>query len=470
MLPPIRRRRRPRPELALLAALPLCGLVLLAIAMRSQPECESCRSTSSGGLRGLAQACPPPAEVAQATGGGACCPPPAAAPAAAEGAGAAPELEENAAQLAQAVRPPPKVSQDPVKFRFHTAAGKDLLGELHYGVHGELGKIREAEWELEYRRRWKARKWGQPYLRAQLSSDGPGVSLQWSKALLEKEVVPNGTGLDVHVESALQEYPTEDSRALQWSQRAELLVGPRAQEKLLNHSLPVGVLFGIAASRTFQDGRVVEQELPTPYFRFEAPGLPDINGLVFDGAMKERHVGLLRGIVQGPWARLFKGSSQAAAPVRWSVENTRTFERVRYPEFVGDGLAALEKRWAGRAPEPPPRPAVVPTTRFLASSEGGAAALNVESAESGLGSSGYGGSVEVSKEGWGAQLRLAVGNPEGDLGQPRYSVTATAPWKGKATYQQQLKWVFTDGQYVELSYKGRGPGGKPRINVGLELR
>merc|ERR1719296_470018 len=113
-------------------------------------------------------------------------------------------------------------------------------------------------------------------------------------------------------------------------------------------------------------------------------------------------------------------------------------------------------------------PAVVPTTKLRTGSDGPAAALSWQNAASPLGGPGWGASIEGSRRGWGARLHVAAGDANGAWGQPQYTIMA----HGLKRVQQlahEFRWMFSDGQGAWLTVRPTGEG-RPRLNLGLELR
>ncbi|CAE8586571.1 unnamed protein product, partial [Polarella glacialis] len=283
-----------------------------------------------------------------------------------------------------------------------------------------------------------------------------------SKPLLEAEdgtaaAVPDGSGLDVHLETTL-EVPRADPemsrpRALRLEQRAEVVFGPRAQQKYMNLSLPVGLSVGAVLSPQRQaksvdasGGSAGTDFGPVSFFaRFSVPGLQELRGWRVGANLDDARAGAFSGQVQRPWGRK-DGSSD---PGQWFLQHLRTHGIIRLPSFVGDGLASASDRLAAwsppwspgaRSPEPQgradslaPRPAVVPATRLRLGSDGGGAALGLESAQSGLGGPGWNGVVEVGRQGWGTRVSLAAGSADEGIGQPRYTLTAHSPWNGRTS-------------------------------------
>ncbi|CAE8658000.1 unnamed protein product, partial [Polarella glacialis] len=306
--------------------------------------------------------------------------------------------------------------------------------------------------------------------------------------------VPDGGGLDVHLETTL-EVPRADPemsrpRALRLEQRAEVVFGPRAQQKYMNLSLPVGLSVGAVLSPQRQaksvdasGGSAGTDFGPVSFFaRFSVPGLQELRGWRVGANLDDARAGAFSGQVQRPWGRK-DGSSD---PGQWFLQHLRTHGIIRLPSFVGDGLASASDRLAAwsppwspgaRSPEPQgradslaPRPAVVPATRLRLGSDGGGAALGLESAQSGLGGPGWNGVVEVGRQGWGTRVSLAAGSADEGIGQPRYTLTAHSPWNGRTSLAHDFKWVFTDGQWAGLTVQDGGPGKPPRVNLGIEMR
>eukprot|EP00913_Durusdinium_trenchii_P027651 g25932.t1 len=100
----------------------------------------------------------------------------------------------------------------------------------------------------------------------------PREVMELHSALLRegKETQPDGTGLDVNLETAMQA-PRDSKAEKEWEQRAEVVFGPRAQAKYLNFSLPVGIKVGTVISSKRQEGDSAENGVssraPTIYER-----------------------------------------------------------------------------------------------------------------------------------------------------------------------------------------------------------
>jgi len=415
-----------------------------------------------------------PANVATAATGNAC-PPPSTSNAEVE--------EDTAGDNAGDWFADPEPEEFPVIFRVHTGAGAKGPGELHYTATGFLGSEQSVldTWLMEYKKGWPAlasrlRGW-QPLcgFRALRQGDAPPSllgSLRWSKQFLPEEgaepSLPDGTGLDLHLETSVQ----ASSSHRQLEQRAEVVFGPRAQAKHLNFSLPAGLKAGAVAS--FPDAQQAgSDEIPGARLgplRFYAglswPGLSELRGWLTEANFEHRLAGLVNGQVQGKWPSKDGGR----LPPQWFLQHLRTHGTVRLPKFVGNGLESTKSLLRGREDSLAPRPAVVPATKLRVGSEGPGAALGLESSQAGLGGSGWNGVVEVGRLGWGAKIALALGIADEGLGQPRYQLSAHGAWKNRTSLSHEFKWAFSDGQWVAVTVADGGPGRPPRVNLGVEVR
>lgn len=115
------------------------------------------------------------------------------------------------------------------------------------------------------------------------------------------------------------------------------------------------------------------------------------------------------------------------------------------------------------------RYAYVPTTRIRAGSAGGDAKLSLQSAESSLGGAGWGGSIEASRSGWGAHFHVAGGSSHGAWGQPQYTVVVKGAAQQDLQLAHEVRWSLSDGQGAWLTVRPTR-GGRPRVNLGLEIR
>lgn len=371
----------------------------------------------------------------------------------------------------------------PVHYRLHGGAGSEKTGELHWRGAGKLwsgGTSVLDSWLLEYHKRFPslhARLHGwQPEARLSAQHGGVAGSVRWSKPLLGGE--PDGSGLDVHLDTQVEVARTGGPLALQ--QRAEVVFGPQAQAKYANFSLPVGLLVGAA----FAPGAEGQAEGETEgtylgpfrlYTQINVPGFRELRGWLLEADVEERRLGGFSGMVHRAWSGL--GGEKTKA--NWFLQHQRTHGSVWLPKFIADGLGAASSLVAGHlqgssgpelARQLAPRPAVVPATRLRVGSEGPGAALALESSQAGLGGSGWNGVMEVGRLGWGARLSMAMGIAEEGVGQPRYAVTAHGPWRGRVSLSHDLKWVFADGQWAGVTVQDGGPGKPPRVNLGVELR
>lgn len=302
--------------------------------------------------------------------------------------------------------------------------------------------------------------------------------MRWSRSLLpgasdeEREAV-DGTGLDLHVETRVERpwpaptelpgeldvagvAPRQASPPCSLHQAVELVLGPKGQARLFNVSLPIGLLLGAAAARPPARDTAGEAARAGPvslYVRLAPAGAQRLEGWACEAEVQERRAGLLRGALSRPWLAEGRGA--------WSLEHVRTHGALALPAAL---LSLPRSLVQGLRHE---RPAVVPTTRLRASSEGGAAACSLESAQAGLGGRAWGGSAEVNHQGWRARLCLAGGGQEA-LGRPQYTFTRQARWQGPAAVAHEFKWALEDGQGFWVTVLDAGQGA--RVNAGLEVR
>jgi len=370
----------------------------------------------------------------------------------------------------------PKPQDIPVIFNLHSAVGARGPGELHYTAKGILGRHGNvlASWLVEYRKGWPAlasrlRGW-QPLCALQASGRGLVSSLKWSKQFLPEEgaepSLPDGTGLDLHVETVVEDLESKK----QLTQRAEIVFGPRAQAKHLNFSLPMGLKAGAVA--TFPETEQAnDQGASLGPVRFYAelnwPGFSELRGWLTEGKLEHGWAGLVNGQVQGQWP---SKDGQRPSP-QWFLQHLRTHGSVRLPNVVGNGLERTKSLLLGlKKSEIKPRPAVVPGTKLRVGSEGPLAAVGLQSSQAGLGGSGWNGLVEVGRLGWGAKLALALGMADEGIGQPRYALTAHGAWRDRASLSHEFKWALSDGQWAAVTVSDGGPGRPPRVNLGVEVR
>eukprot|EP00438_Fugacium_kawagutii_P033680 Skav203311 [mRNA] locus=scaffold1007:24918:26315:- [translate_table: standard] len=377
----------------------------------------------------------------------------------------------------------------PLEYQLHAGAGALRSGELHLNAAGLIspGKLTAPEdWRLGYQKRVpslasKLRGW-QPSFRSHIAKKSYGASMQWSKAMLQdgEQTQPDGTGLDINIETSMQA-PRDSKAEKEWEQRAEVVLGPRAQAKYLNFSLPVGLKLGavVSSKPTQQDEQNGAEEgasrVPRIYADISWPGLNELQGWLLEAQTLHRRVGAWTGQVRRDW----QIKNRPKPETDWSLQHFQQYRPFRLPAIVGDGMASASAfiqdsfghLWDGyhRIPQPTPRPAVIPATKLRIGSNGPGALLGLQSAQSGLGGSGFDGVVEVSKLGWGAKLALALGVADEGLGQPRYAITASGAWHNKTSILHELKWMLSDGQWAGVTFQNGGPGRPPRINAAVEL-
>lgn len=381
----------------------------------------------------------------------------------------------------------------PLEYQVHAGAGSPQTGEIHCSAAGAVAGQESVldSWQLQYKKRLpglgaKLRGW-QPSLSATVASSGNSASLRWSKALLPDEEAPSpeqadGTGLDLHFESSLKAaQPQSVSKAEnEWEQRAEVVIGPRAQAKYLNFSLPVGVALGAVVSSRVQpddDGRPGTPPWHPKFFaELSWPGLYELCGWLLEARTLHRKVGALSGQAMRAWS----SAENPSPPAQWSLQHFKQHPPVRLPNIVGDGMDSASSflrdrlSWLRQRSDPwtlrsSSRPAVMPATKLRISSDGPSALLGLQSAQAGLGGSGFESVAEVSRLGWGAKLAVALGIADQGFGQPRYAVTATGAWHNSTSVTHELKWMLSEGQWAGVTFQNGGPGRPPRINAAVEL-
>lgn len=392
------------------------------------------------------------------------------------------------------------------RFQVLLRAGARGLGETSARLGGTAlaRRLLLDRWQLQFQRRWRSKLRGtwQPSVSLELSPERRDGSLRWSRALLPKgggaDNTPDGTGLDLHLESSISQdlrrrQPldfVEDEggeaappmrqeavlpKGLSWQQRAELVLGPRGQAKILNVTLPVGLLVGLVLGSGVDEGEehaktLLNRSSAGPlklYARLHSPGLQELRGWAWAAELADRKLGLLRAEAQRPWRG--RGGE-------WSLEHLRTHGVVPLPVAVSQARAAvstaLSHLWEG--PSDPLRmrgaAAVKPSTRLRAGSDGGAAGLSLQSSEFSFGGGGWGASAEATRHGWGVKLQVAAGGSGSAWGSPQYTVTAQSLWQHAAQLVHEVKWMFSDGQGAWLSVRPVEGGGRPRVHLGMELR
>lgn len=338
------------------------------------------------------------------------------------------------------------------------------------GLVARSGDTAVTDWLFEYKHSLpflaqQLRGWS-PQGRLSAFRSGCSGSVRWSKAIMPSDHEADGSGLDLRLESSVQAPWEHSAENLRFQQRAEVVFGPRAQAKYLNVSLPFGVLLGAVAGNSVNEDDSSGNSIGPVrlYGKFSTPGISRLNGWTADGQVQDAQVGHVSGEVYGPW-------HSSREQVQWFLKHVRSHGPIRLPRFVGNSLAAVSSLFPGeeKTGQLTPRPVVIPSTKIRLSSEGTGAALGLESSPN-LGGSGWNGIVEVGPLGWGTRLSVAAGNADSELGQPRYSVSAHAPWKGNASLTHELKWMFTDGQWAGVTIRDGGPNGGKRVNFGVEIR
>jgi len=357
--------------------------------------------------------------------------------------------------------------------------------------------LNPKSWLLMYQRRWAStlKAW-RPLATLRLMPTGCEMLLRWSRSLSGElpEELCDGSGLEVHLESLLagewpsaQELPSNlelltgitdpgsEKAPPRFKQSVELIVGPMAQARYLNLTLPVGVLLGAsldsqAPSPTAESDLSGQQSASQPlrvYARFTVPGLNDLRGWLCELKADDSWAGQIQAQLLRPWAR----DSKAL----WSVQHQRTHGAVSLPHLTLGHLraaaAGIASSWDGRVRGPSEGlcEALIPTTLVKLGSAGRGAALSVDSSQAGLGGPGFGATVEATTAGWGVQLGLAGGNSQRGWGQPHYSITAQAPWGANISMvAHEIKWLLQDGQGFWVTIRDSGSG--PRMNAGIEIR
>lgn len=384
----------------------------------------------------------------------------------------------------------------PTRYLLGVGAGTERLGEVHARGTGFAGCV-PRDWMLEYRRRWpRALRGGwRPTAAARAGPWGTSAALRWSRSLLGEGHDTDATGLDLHLETSVEQ-PRSDSGATTpapeplvgspldesvvrshedakppiWRQRVEVVLGPEAQAKYLNMSLPVAMLLGAVFTPRVQGqtqadaGAAVAGGVPisgSVYFHFEQPGLRQLRGWVAEATLYDSWAGCFSARAMWPWAR--KGGA-------WFVEHFRTHAPVRLPKQIPDLVSAVATATGGVGSPVGSgvQPAAVPSSRLHVGSDGVGVAGRLESAEAGLGGAGWGGDFEVATGGWGARLHLAGPSAAQDWGQLQYALQVRALWGKAAEIVHELKLLFEDrqGLSAEIQHTERGP----RLRLGLEVR
>ncbi|CAE7306415.1 NTF4 [Symbiodinium sp. CCMP2592] len=333
-------------------------------------------------------------------------------------------------------------------------------------------------WQLQYQKRRAYRVWEQSFedgsRASQRASPAPVATSSGSKALLpdEEALSPeqvDGTGLDLHFESSLKAaQPQSVSKAEnEWEQRAEVVIGPRAQAKYLNFSLPVGVALGAVVSSRGQPGDGDRPGTPPWHPKFFAelswPGLYELRGWLLEARTLHQKIGALSGQAMRAWS----SAENPSPPAQWSLQHFKQHPPVRLPNIVGNGMDSASSflrdrlSWLRTRSDPwtlrgASRPAVMPATKLRISSDGPSALLGLQSAQAGLGGSGFESVAEVSRLGWGAKLALALGIANQGFGQPRYAVTATGAWHNSTSVTHELKWMLSEGQWAGVTFQNGG--------------
>jgi len=383
-------------------------------------------------------------------------------------------------------------------YRTHVGIGTTGWGEMHAQLEGLFGYLLPSKWLVEYRKRWQrlyAGGW-QPLTSLSLAPSGWSAALKFSRNLLQTDNqkvprAPDGIGLDLHVETkftrpwaSIAQLPNEaelaglvandfTSTAGTWQQKVELMIGPEAQLKLMNVTLPLGILIGATFGQK-QTDHASSSDVTAPgasstankpydiYVRFETPGLNDLRGYTLEGEVHDSWAGRVKALARNSWVNSFR---------EWSLEHSRKHEAITLPfavrEVVATASSALPSldRLIGWRPKEPP--AVVPSTLVQLGSNGGVAALGLQSGQAGLGGPAWGSSIQMSRAGWAAHLSLAGGGGP-KSGRPQYLITAKKAWSAPAEYAHELKWMLNDGQGVWATVRTTETG--PRLNFGLEVR
>jgi len=250
-------------------------------------------------------------------------------------------------------------------------------------------------------------------------------------------------------------------------QKVELVIGPHGQMKLINMTFPMGAKVGAVWDSSVRAAEGEKTPWVKVYADLSMPGLQELRGWMGQMDFMDSFLGLLRTHAQSAWT--------LSPPGVWSLEHLRTWGAVPLPRLVSNSIHAVGSTAAGvleglvPVPQAPTGMAVVPMHRLRAGTGGPSAGLTLDSSQNGLGGSGWGSGVEVSRQGWGANLRLTAGNADYSLGQPHYAITASAGWNKAPHLRHEVKWMFQDGQGL-WAIVDKAPDAKPRLNVGMEIR
>lgn len=321
---------------------------------------------------------------------------------------------------------------------------------------GVAEPVLPEQWSMTHRRKWPSKLLGwRPVTNCNLSPDGYFGALRWSRPLLARlSTADDGRGLDLQVETSMKRpwKPTTEQLA-EWQSKAEIVFGPEAQSKLMNLSLPVSIVMGAALA----GDSVRWPEVPRLYLRLKRPGASDLDGWMCDCEVTDATLGVVHAQCQRP----------REGRRTWVVEHARSHGIFGLPAILVEGVASawstVLRSW-GQDTDVHEPVAVIPSTRMRASSDGLAAALRLVSAE-GLGY-GWDGSVEVDTRGWSTQLRLKADVNEGFW---EYVVRSFSGWNQRSRYSHEVKCGLEQGTAIWASM-GKGDCGKPRFNIGMEMR
>jgi len=387
-------------------------------------------------------------------------------------------------------------TRKPTHYHLHLGAGSTFAGELHATFEGTVNDLNPKSWLLMYQRRWTStlRAW-RPLATLRLMPKGCEMALRWSHSLSGEspEELCDGSGLEVHLESLVAaewpsareltgslELPTgkighgSEKTLPRFKQSAELIIGPLAQARYLNVSLPVGVLLGASLDsrgpgNSGEQSDWTTESKPTPrvYASFTVPGLNDLRGWLCQVEADDSWAGQVQAHLLRPWAR--------GSKALWSIQHQRRHGAVSLPHLalgrLRTAVAGIASSWDGRVRGSSEGlcEAVIPTTLVKLGSAGRLANVRVESQQAGLGGPGFIATMEAGTNGWGIQLGLAGGNSQRSWGQPQYSITTQAPWGANISMvAHEIKWLFQDGQGFWVTIRDSGSG--PRMNAGIEIR
>lgn len=302
-----------------------------------------------------------------------------------------------------------------------------------------------------------------------VSPAGFNQSFRLSRDILPPDMTEpqDATGLDVRLESVLEGAFQAAGRGggrrnlvRAFHQHAEFVVGPRAQQKYLNMSLPCSVLLGAAAST--QKGvarmRLAGADVTRTKGHFGVytsllPAVPALRGWAWRSRVMNSRWGALYAGLAGPWSR--KGRE-------WFLQHRRNYSAVPLLAPLARGAAALGAEADGVAD----LGVVVPTTRVWADSGDAGVTVGLQSPELLQGGSGWGVEGDVSRQGWGTSLR--VRGARTSKGNGEYSFLAGSYWQEPIQSRHTLSYV-SHGKRARAVAGFRSDSDHKRLRFALEM-